>query len=98
MDEQSRNQEHEGHEETVIEQHDQIEAKPTHPVAIAEMGEVDGGMVDHHQQSDERARPVERHDASRHRGGLIALAGFSQHGFRSAYTSVTFRTRRKSAS
>src|SRR6185436_14143855 len=45
MDEQSRNQEHEGHEETVIEQYDQVEAKPTHPVAIAEMGEVDGGMV-----------------------------------------------------
>ena len=61
---------------------DQIEAEPTHPVAIAEMGEVDDGMVDHHQQRDEGARPIERHDAPRHRGGLIALAGFSQHGFR----------------
>ncbi len=84
MDEQSRNQEHEGHEEAVVEQDDQVEAKPAHPVAIAEMGEVDDGMVDHHQQRDERARPVERHDAPRDPGDLIALTGLSQHGFGSS--------------
>jgi len=36
--EQPGNEEHAGHEETVIEQHDQIESEPAHPVAIAEIG------------------------------------------------------------
>jgi hypothetical protein len=46
------------------------------------MSEVDDGVMDHHQQRDKGARPIERHDTSRHRGGLIALASFSQHGVR----------------
>jgi hypothetical protein len=48
MNEQSRDQEHEGHEEAVVEQHDQIEAEPADPIAVAEIGVVDDGMVDDH--------------------------------------------------
>src|SRR6202521_1842596 len=39
--EQSRNEKHAGHEETVIKQHDQIESEPAHPVGIAEIGVID---------------------------------------------------------
>ena len=81
MNEQPRDQEHEGHEETVVEQHDQIEAEPAYPVAIAEIGEVDDGMVDHHQQRGEGARAVERDDTPRRRGGLIVFTALAQHLF-----------------
>ena len=81
MNEQPRDQEHAGHEETVVEQHDQIEAEPAHLVAIAEIGVVDDGMMDQHQQRDEGARAVERDDAPRRRGGLIVFVGLAQHRF-----------------
>src|SRR5260370_16608839 len=44
MDEQSRNEKHAGHEETVIEQYDQIESEPAHPLTIAKIGEIDTSM------------------------------------------------------
>src|SRR5882672_2828533 len=57
--EQSRNKEHAGHEKTVIEQHDQIESEPAHPVGIAEIGVIDDRVVQHHQQRDKAARAVD---------------------------------------
>jgi len=85
MDEKSRDQKHESHEEAVIEQHDQVEAEPAHPVAVAEIGVVDDGMMDDHQKGDEGARAVEPNDAFRGQG-LIVFESFAQHllGFRTS--------------
>jgi hypothetical protein len=47
---------HAGHKETVIEQHDVIEAEPAHPVAMAKVGVVDDRVVRHHQQRDDGTR------------------------------------------
>jgi hypothetical protein len=47
--EQSGDKEHAGHEETVTEQRDQIKSEPAHPVAIAEMGVIEGRVVQHYQ-------------------------------------------------
>src|ERR1700759_810382 len=51
--EQARDQEHAGHEEAVVEQYDQVEAEPAYAVAVAEIGVVDDGVVDNHQERDE---------------------------------------------
>src|ERR1700744_6264213 len=79
VNEQSRDQEHEGHEETVVEQYDQVEAEPAYAVAVAEIGVVDGGVGDPHQEGGEGARGFDCAPAPRRHGGLIAVAGFFQH-------------------
>src|ERR1700688_3586356 len=75
-DEQSGNEKHAGHEETVIEQHDQIEAEPAHFVAMAKVGVVDDRVMQHHQQRDEGARAVERNDVHRRLYGVISEVYF----------------------
>ena len=77
--EQARDQEHAGHEEAVVEQHDEVEPQPAHFVAVAEMGVVDRGMVDQHQQRDEGARAVERNDAPPRLDGPVAPIALAQH-------------------
>jgi hypothetical protein len=79
LNEQSGNKEHAGHEESVVEQHDQIESEPAHPVAIAVIGVVHDRVVQHHQQRDQSARAVQRNDAFRSHHGLSAAIGFLQH-------------------
>ena len=77
--EQSRNEKHAGHEEAVIEQHDQIESEPAHPIAIAEISVIDDRVVQQHQQRDKSARAVQRNDAFRcHHSPTVAI-GFPQH-------------------
>ena len=100
MDEQARDQEHAGHEEAVVEQHDEVEPQPAHFVAAAEMGVVHHGVMDQHQQRDEGARTVECYDTPGGRSGTIASFGLVQHliSFQSGRCSNYFRTRRKSAS
>src|SRR6266852_2990715 len=80
-DEQSGDEKHEGHEETVVEQYDQIKAKPAHFVAAAEIGVIDDGVVKQHQQYDERSRAVQRDNAWRRDRGRIALVRLPQHRF-----------------
>jgi hypothetical protein len=94
MDEKSRDQKHESHEEAVIEQHDQIEAEPAHPVAVAEIGVVDNGMMEDHQKRGEGARAIERNDASRCRG-LMFFNDLASHlqDFRNRRYSIIFPTR-----
>ncbi len=79
VDEQPGEQEHAGHEEAVVEQHHQIETEPAHAVAAAEMGVVDDGVVQQHQERDAGARPVQRYDTHRRRHGLIGNVRFPQH-------------------
>jgi hypothetical protein len=67
---------HAGHEEAVIEQHDQIESEPAHPVAIAELGVIDDRVVQHHQERDKGARAVQRNDAFRPITVFPPLSGF----------------------
>jgi hypothetical protein len=90
MNEQSRDQEHEGHEEAVAEQRHQIEAEPAHAVAVAEHGIVDDGVVDQHQQGAEGARAVECCDASLRDGGLFVCARPLQrrYGLRNRHSVV----------
>jgi hypothetical protein len=78
-DEQPGDQEHAGHEETVVEQHDQVETEPAHFVAAAEMSVVDNGMMQHDQKRNKRARAVERGDAQGRRYSLFAGVRLSQH-------------------
>ncbi len=77
---------HESHEEAIVEQHDQIEAEPAHPVTVAEIGVVDNGMVDDHQKCEEGTRAVERDDAFR----CHVFECLAQHllGFRESRYSI----------
>jgi hypothetical protein len=84
--EQSRNEKHAGHEETVVEQHDQVESEPAHRIAIAEIGVIDDRVVQHHQQRDKGARPFQRNDAFHSHHSSTAAIGFR---------SINSQTRRR---
>jgi hypothetical protein len=45
--------------DVIVEQHEQIDAEPAHPVTVAKIGVVDDGMVDDHRKCDEGTRAVE---------------------------------------
>ena len=59
MDEQSRYQEHESHEKTVVEQHDEVEAEPARVIAI----DTGHGQIDFKLRQDPRVRLLEKTNA-----------------------------------
>ncbi len=71
MNEQARDEKHAGHEEAVIEQHDEVEAEPARVIAIAEISVIDDRVMQHHQQRDAGSRAVKSRDAHRRRRDLI---------------------------
>jgi hypothetical protein len=82
VNEQAGDEEHAGHEVAVVEQHDEVETEPAHPVAAdAEMGVVDRGVVQHDREGDEGARAIERNDSFRRPSALAFVIGGSLHRF-----------------
>ena len=70
--------------DVIVEQHEQIDAEPAHPVTVAKIGVVDDGMVDDHRKCDEgyargrtgvmvprvrRSDPVAARSPARHAAG-----------------------------
>ena len=74
--EQAGDEEHAGHEIAVVEQRDEIEAEPVHAVAaLAEIGVIDRGVIQHDRQRDEGPGAVERDDPAGDRLGLLQVRG-----------------------